>query len=564
MKAIKKIFILFTAASLIGVSCKKQLDVKNPNQPTPETLKTENGIIGYALGGVYQNGFRATKYGDGVVGESFLSFVNGFHGLLGDEVGIEAANVYANQVGCPDKVTYNGISVLNPGTPNRSTLVLRVNNKNASAGANPLYYEWHWMYSLNNAANIMLENADVVTFTGDAATKKNVLKAWAYWWKGYAYGRIGSMYYAGLIRNVSNLVDPNPNGNYVTSAAIIAESNSNYDKALAILNAQGLNTTFTSTLAKMIPDFNQVGKGLPPTPAMWVRNINTMKARNILVNKTVSSMAAADWSSIATLTTNGIQSGDYVFTARSNATGDFISTSGGAVAAKSASSTATPASAGTYKISERLIQDYDSLPVLDKRVANNFLKSAPYRYNIDRGNAFHTRWGLKSGGFGLAGVIVYTNNTVAGSSEYYLAGTWEENQLMLAEATMYAGSFSGSSINTAMGLIDAVRTAQGAGIASVAGIVTTQAAALEVLRKERRAGLAFRGLVFYDARRWKVIDPISSGGGRTGCNLVGNDGVLYANAIIDYNYLDYWDVPDNELAYNPATAGSAPVVNPKQ
>jgi hypothetical protein len=311
----------------------------------------------------------------------------------------------------------------------------------------------------------------------------------------------------------------------------------------------------------MIPDFNQVGKGLPPTPSMWVRNINTMKARNILVNKTVAAMTAADWNAIVTLTTNGIQSGDYVFTARSNTTGDFISTDGGTVPAKSASSAATPASAGTYKISERLMQDYKTG---DQRKANNFLQSAPYRYNSDRGNAFHTRFGLKSGGFGLAGVIVYTNNTVPGASEYYLAGTWEENQLMLAEATMYAGNFSAGSINTAMGLIDAVRTAQGAGLTAVAGVVVTQAAALEELRKERRSGLVFRGLVFYDARRWKVIDPISAGGGRLGCNLVDNSGALNTNATIDYNYLDYWDVPDNELAYNPAAAGSVPTKNPKQ
>jgi hypothetical protein len=34
-------------------------------------------------------------------------------------------------------------------------------------------------------------------------------------------------------------------------------------------------------------------------------------------------------------------------------------------------------------------------------------------------------------------------------------------------------------------------------------------------------------------------------------------------AKIVYGYLDYWDVPDNELAYNPAAAGSAPTKNPK-
>jgi starch-binding outer membrane protein, SusD/RagB family len=553
MKAIKKIFILFFALGIFSMSCKKQLDVKNPNQPNPETLKTENGIMAYGLAGVYQNGFRSTKYGDGVVGEAFFSFVNGFHSLLGDETGIEAANVYANQVGCPDKVILdNGTSVINPGTPNRSTLVIREKNLNASAGANPLYYEWHWMYSLNNACNVILEYADANTYTGDAATKKNVLKAWAYWWKGYAYSRIGSMYYAGLVRNSSNLVNPNPEGSYVTAAAVITESNSNYDKAIAILNAQTVNATYTATLAKLIPDFCQVGKGLPPTPAMWIRNCNTMKARNILVNKTTAAMTAGEWTSILTLTNAGIQQGDYVFTARSNTTSDLMSTSGGTIAAK----TAGVAGSNTYKVSERLIQDYRTG---DQRKANNFtLAASPWVGNIDRGNAFHTRYGLKSGGNGIAGVIVYTNTSAAGLYEFYIAATWEENELMKAEATLY----SGGSITTATGIIDAVRTAQGAALPAIGAVTLAQAK--EELRSERRVGLAFRGLSFYDARRWKVIDPVSAGGGRTGCVLISNTGALNTNATIDYNYLDYWDVPDNELAYNPPASGSAPIKNPKQ
>lgn len=414
------------------------------------------------------------------------------------------------------------------------------------------------MYALNNSCNIILENVDGVTYSGDAATKKSVLKAWAYWWKGYAYSRIGSMYYAGLIRNSSLLVNPNPEGGYVTASAVITESNSNYDKAIAILNALTVNATYTATLAKLIPDFCQVGKGLPPTPAMWVRNINTMKARNILVNKTTATMTAAEWASIVTLTSSGIQQSDYVFTARSNTTSDLMSTAGGTVAAKTTGS----AGSNTYKVSERLIQDYRAG---DQRKANNFVQAAsPWIGNIDRGNAFHTRWGLKSAGNGLAGVIVYTNTSAAGLYEFYIAGTWEENELMRAEATMYANAFSGASINTAMGIIDAVRTSQGAGLAPVAGVITTQAAALDELRSERRVGLVFRALAFYDARRWKVIDAVSAGGGRTGCVVISNSGALNTNATIDYNYLDYWDVPDNELAYNPPAAGSAPVKNPRQ
>ena len=89
------------------------------------------------------------------------------------------------------------------------------------------------------------------------------------------------------------------------------------------------------------------------------------------------------------------------------------------------------------------------------------------------------------------------------------------------------------------------------------------------MRKERIISLAFRGLSFYDARRWGVINDVSAGGGRTGVTVLSPTGpngaiVVNTNASINYNYLDYWDVPDNELVYNPAAAGSAATTNPKQ
>jgi len=556
MNKSNKIIVSLFALAVFSASCKKQLDVKNPNEPNPETIKTEFGIVAYGKGGVYTNGFKSLKYGDGVVGEGFFSFVYGFHELMGDVVGIEAANVYANQVAAPDKVTLDNAAVItNPGTPNRSATVLRAVNLNASAGANPLYYEWAYMYGMNNACNTILENVDAVAYTGDAATKKNTLKAWAYWWKGYAYARIGSMYYAGVITNTSLLSNPTPNSNYVTKDAIIAESNANFDKAIAILNAQANNADYQSVLGDLIPDFNQVGKGGILTPAMWVRNCNTMKARNILVNKTTTAMTASDWTAILTLTNAGIQSSDFVFTARSNANSDLMTSGAGTVAAKVTS--ASPG-ANTYKVSERIVQDF---PVGDKRKTNNFIQGTTWIGNTDRGNIFNTRFALKDGGAGQAGVIVYSNK-VDGGSEYYIAGTWEENQLMKAEATMYAASFTPASILTGMALIDAVRVAQGAGLAPA--VAATAVAAKEELRKERRVGLLFHGLSFYDARRWKVIDPIASGGGRFGAVVLSAAGVVSTNATIEYNFLDYWDVPDNELAYNPPAAGSAPVVNPRQ
>jgi starch-binding outer membrane protein, SusD/RagB family len=68
----------------------------------------------------------------------------------------------------------------------------------------------------------------------------------------------------------------------------------------------------------------------------------------------------------------------------------------------------------------------------------------------------------------------------------------------------------------------------------------------------------------YDSRRWGYLDDIATGGtGRTNAVVVSSTGVLNTKATINYNFLDYWDVPDDELALNPAADGSAPVQNPK-
>ena len=154
----------------------------------------------------------------------------------------------------------------------------------------------------------------------------------------------------------------------------------------------------------------------------------------------------------------------------------------------------------------------------------------------------------------MAGVLVYSDRSVGGQ-ELYIAGSWEENQLMMAEANMNKGN-----IDTGINQINAIRTAQGSTVASPAGLNLTAATAQ--LRSERRVALAFRGLSFYDARRWGVIFPKASGGGRTGAIVVDNSGTVNTNATIDYQFLDYWDVPDNEIAYNPATPGSASTKNP--
>ncbi|RXK60408.1 hypothetical protein ESA94_08020 [Lacibacter luteus] len=546
MKKVKYILSIYIIVGVIS-SCAKQLDVKNPNQPVPESAYTEAGIIALSQGGIYRNGFINLKYSDGVYG-FFWSGAIGFHEMMGDAIQVEAANAFINQIGCPDKVTLdNGTVILNPNAPNTQKALIRLINTNSNQGQNTLFYEWAYMYAMIKACNSILETADKATFLSEAATKKATIQAWAYWWKGFAYSRIGSIYYAGIINN-----DPNgTNGNYVTKEAIIAESNKQLDLCATTLNTVTSTTAYNEVFGKLVPSFCQVGKGGILTVDMWKRNVNTLKARNILVNTPASSMTPQQWASVLTLTNAGILAADKVFTGRSNTAGDFLSPTSGTVASKVQN---VLAGGNTYKLSERFVQEFKTG---DKRLANNISQTTTWIGNGDRGQAFNTRYRLINKGNGMAGVKVYTN-TDAGAEEIFLAGSYEENDLMKAEALINTGS-----IEAGLLLIDVVRNSQGAGLTAVAGTSLTLAQAKEELRRERRVALPFIGLSFYDARRLGIINPVSQGGGRTGAVVISGSGGVNTNATIEYNFLDYWDVPDNELVYNPPVSGSAPVKNPK-
>jgi hypothetical protein len=545
-----KLQISILLGCMIMLSCADQLDVKNPNQPTASNIKTENDILALGLG-AYYSGWTGNKFG-GFVG-TFLTDVISYHSGMGDEIGVEAANVYIYQLVMPDWVQLdNGTKVNNPANPSTQLGLLKLANQNSQAGQNPVYYEWSYIYTLNNHCNSLLANVDNITFSGDIESKKNTIRAWAYWWKGYCYSRIGSMYVAGIINDQVGV----SNSKYVDRQTIIEESNSNFDKATVAINAVTSSTDYSKVMQAIIPSMNQVGKGAVPTQAMWIRNINTMKARNILINTKASAMTSAQWTQLLSLANGGILSSDNIFIGRSNSNGDFISSTAGSVALL----TAGDPLATTYRVSERLIQEFKPG---DKRFINNF-EVAPsgggvWKGNVDRGNIFNTRWSLidNSSGTGPAGagVVIYSNSTV-GEGETYLAGTFEENELMKAEANLYLGNLA-----VAGASIDAVRSYQGAGLAVTP---TTDAPTVwEELRRERRVALAFRGLAFYDARRWGIIDPVSAGGGRTGAVVLDKNGVVSTNATINYNFLDYWDVPDNELVYNRPSADSAPVTNPR-
>ncbi|RYY22467.1 MAG: RagB/SusD family nutrient uptake outer membrane protein [Sphingobacteriaceae bacterium] len=526
-------------------SCKKELDVQNPNSPTLAQAYSESGLISLATGSVYINGFNgspAYTSGQNWLGDSFFSLCYGYDELMSDDIGAEASNQNINVVGLPDYV------ILDDGTKTTNTspqkTVLRISNSRDKKSANAFYYEWAYMYGLNNACNQVLALVDNITFSGDAATKKNTIKAWAYWWKGYAYSRIGSIYYAGLVNNTVNAVVPN----YVTSAAIITESNRCLDLATGFLGSVTSATDYTSVLGQLLPAFVQTGKGGILTTQMWVRNINSLKARNLMANKLASTMTTTDWQAVLTLANTGIQSGDNVFTGRTNTTNGFFSASSGSVAAMA---TNVPKSA-TFKISERLVQEYKTG---DKRLANNFTATTAYLNQVG-GFTYSTRWQLADGGNGVSGAQTLSSKT-AGNYELFIGPSYEENELMKAEALINTDN-----IEAGLASVDNVRTYQGAGLTKVAGTGLGLAAAKEELRRERRVALVFRGTAFYDARRWGVIYDISKGGGRTNAVVLSTAGILNTKATINYNFLDYWDVPADEAQLNVPATGSAPIVNP--
>lgn len=529
-------------ACIVVTSCKKGLNVQNPNSPTLIQAETESGLTAFASGGVYTNGFAN---GDGWLGDSFFSLCYGFHELLADDVAAEASNQNVNIVNLPDYVILDDGSKITNTQPEKANL--RLNNSRDKQGTNMFYYEWNNMYALNNACNQMLALIPTISLSGDAATKQATYKAWVYWWKGYAYARLGSVYYAGVINNAVSVT----NSNYVNSAALIAESNKNLAAASALLNGITNTATYTTLMSQLIPGFVQKGNGQVPTPSMFIHSINTLMARNIMANTLVSAMTSANWQTILSLTSSGIQSSDNVFAGFTAANNGFFSATGGSVSANTAGDPTTT----SFTISERLIQD---IKPGDLRMSKNFLAVTPFLNQVG-GFTFSTRWELLNAQLNpVAGNNSFQiADKTPGNQEVYIGPSYEENELMKAEALINTAQ-----IEVGLASVDKVRTYQGSGLAAVSGKGLTLAQAKEEVRKERRLSLLFRGTAFYDARRLGIIYDVSKGGGRAGCVVVTPAGVVNTNATINYDFLDYWDVPADEFVLNPPAAGSAAIKNP--
>jgi hypothetical protein len=485
---------------------------------------------------------------------------------MGDIIGGgQGSNNQTTTMGVPDKFQADPsdpTTVFTNPTPQATSIIRTFNNAAATAqGNNALFYEWTNMYAMLDACNLIVEHLEGIPLTAD---KANTIKAWAYWWKGYAYAQIGTLYYAGLTVDQSS---PKVN-KFVDHAAIIAESDKYLNLALTTLNGISNQGDYTSVIKQLIPLQCQVGLGKPMTSVQWIRTINTMLARNILLNhlapfvngnpsatinkSTIPPMSTADWQKVITLCNNGIQQGDYVFTGRTSASNSFFSPTGGSVAGLLAASNQTT----TYKLGERLVQQFKTG---DNRRANFTIKNGTFYGDA---NTNSTRYSLADGAKDSSGGVPISSLGVpilgsrqVGKLEIYIGPTFEENQLMLAEAKMRTGDIPGG-----LTLIDNVRDYQNAGVAHVGGSALTLSQALQELTMERLAALALRGLAFYDLRRWGWTYAIANGGGRYGCTLIYKK-TVYTNATIDYNFMDYWDVPGDEIEKNPPSADSAPVKN---
>lgn len=518
MRNNKIIYLVLLICTFTFFNCsEEQLDISNPNNPTFDAIETESGINQLASG-VYAS-----------AGNGFHWVAFGHHEAMGDAIYIPWGNFswrWANQ---PTSITLDNGTVVTPPQEGAQGESLESRNVRTQGGTNAFIWEWQSMYAVNNTSNLLLDLVDNTEFEGNADLKKSVYRAWAYFWKGYAYSRIGSIYTAGLIISEPGV----NNGDYVSSQDIIAEAKRNLDLAKAELTAiSGSINTITSDIipSNLVPSpFRGKSFSATLTKESWIRNINTLLARNIIANTKVSSMTQAQWNEVTTLTNNGIQSGDFVFVMKQDGNNYEISTT-----------VNHRLNIGWHFISERLVQDFK--PGDQRRTDNVGVLSSPQVNRAGRGIQYGTRFGLRN--------LDYANTSNNAVNIYY-ACTYSENELMKAEALIYTNQ-----VNAGLAIIDNVRNFQSANLAAVSNTGLTQAQALEELRRERRIGLFLRGVSFYDARRWDITKTP-----RAGLTVLDGSGNLNTNATFNYNYLDYWSVPDQELQFNQPNAGSVGVIS---
>jgi len=558
MKNKNKYLYIFLGGLLLLGACKKStLDQVNPNQPNPDvSLQTEGGLNAYAAGILQRTIYPVPNEGN----SNLMAIVMTQHSIMGDEVFLPYGNFSFRWTDQVYQVTLPGGTVVKNPIGVTQQVSLQGFNSRSAADRNAFIYEWTLGYFFISQANTLLHSLSTPP-ASLSASKVAAYRAWAYWWKGYSYSRIGSIYLSGIINNDYTGVT---NGTFVDHNAIIAEANKAFDSCATILQTLpgGGDDDYGAVMGAIVLDFNKnKNTVLPyPTPAEWLRQLNTYKARNLLVNKKTADMTQADWQSVNDLATNGLQLGDnyFLFGMSPNAANDLTN------AFLHPMALLGPGVQWTF-LSERLVQDFKAG---DARYTRDVLTlpvnpgKDPY-YNISAFTNIRSR-GLQ---FGTHYAAVPIENggdwaTAQNLGTVPIGCSSEENELMLAEAQINLGN-----IDAGLAHVDKVRVSENAGLAAVSGTGLSLAAAKEELRTERRIGLFEKGVAFYDARRWGVTAPVASGGGRANAivyvphSLINTANDQPLPCFMEYNYMDYWDIPQNELDFNAPASGSAAVKN---
>lgn len=505
MKLLYKFNASLIALLLVGMACDNALDVNNPNEPTPNIVLSEEGLKRQATG-MYD------------AGDGWLEWIVWqYHEHMGDNSVSPWINYnFLRYNGNIELIVYNDGSEWSP--VNQSTDGRRqeewldfINDRNNSAGG--YEQEWAWAYQVQNEANIMLDALEkgVSFLGGDAAAtqKAGAYKAWAHFWKGYAYSRVGLLHSQGLIVNETI---SSTNNDYVSRQEIIAESQRQFDLALETISS------FDAIATDVVPAIFPTNL----TSSSMEQNINTLKARNILLSKFRNELTNADFTEIRTLAQNGLTSNAGAFLIDTdNAT--FLNTV--TYPWRMANFWSAP--------SARLVQVMSKNgDARSARFVNNGF--ATFQNRVTQPNV-NTPW------FALA---PYASVNTGESPMYFVSA--EENELMLAEAELGLGNPAAAAVH-----INNVRNMP----LQQAGLPDLVTATEQDLRDERRAALFMRGLAFYDARRFNELKPRAEGGGVSGVWVYRLDAntqqlVLEDNSTIYYDFVEFWDVPEAETDFN--------------
>ncbi len=198
-------YIACVATIMTVMSCANELDNITPkNAPGFDALGGELGLSYLAKGTVYTNGFGGayTAVDDGL-GTGFQLLVYGMHESMGDVIFVPWGNNNFKFLDNPTDVKFDNGTTSDMIIGTTQPFETKLRNSRSYGATNNMLPEWVYMYALNNGMNVILESVDNTKFSGNAATKAAAMKAWAHFWKGYAYSRIGSMYVSGLILDKS-------------------------------------------------------------------------------------------------------------------------------------------------------------------------------------------------------------------------------------------------------------------------------------------------------------------------------------------------------------------------